>query len=393
MDSSYFSIGEYVKGFYFGTSEGVSEYYVTFNMGEGRSFSNDIERLYDLYISTLEQYGLSEDTQIFNRFYVSDISDDKKHLMQSRIYALARKGAISIIQQPPAHGFTVSLLSHHIKIEKLMRKEVFNRDDECWRNVEVVHGRKYDLVWAANFCGTGTRDAYRQTRDIFHSYAAVLKDNGMTLLNNAIRTWVFVRDIEADYEGMIESRKAFFAEHGLTSQTRYIASTGIEGTVINSESVVALDAFSIGGLQREQVVRMEAPDMLPSPIAYGVTFDRGTRIRFGDRSHLYISGTASIDNLGNVLFPSNPSKQTERTLENINALLAPHGAGFKDMAYMIVYLKNIEDKNKVLSVFEKELPAGLPMLILHGAVCRPAWLVEIEGLCIIPDTNEFPPFF
>jgi len=138
---------------------------------------------------------------------------------------------------------------------------------------------------------------------------------------------------------------------------------------------------------------MEALDHLSPTIKYGVTFERGTRIIFGDRSHLHISGTASIDNNGQVMYIGDARKQTERTIENVKALLAPHGADLSDMAYLIVYVRNLKDRNKVMEVLERKIPSNIPYLFLEGAVCRPSWLVELEGVGIIPDSSEFSPFF
>ncbi len=168
---------------------------------------------------------------------------------------------------------------------------------------------------------------------------------------------------------------------------------GIEGYSREVNSLVAFDAYAIKNLKQEQIIRMEAPENLSPTIKYGVTFERGTRVRFGDRSHLHISGTASIDKNGKVMYLSDVKKQTKRTIDNIKALLAPHGADFNDMAYLIAYIRNFKDRNKVLEVLKKEIPANIPLLLLEGAVCRPAWLVELEGVGIIPDSNDFPEFF
>jgi len=215
----------------------------------------------------------------------------------------------------------------------------------------------------------------------------------MTLLDNAIRTWVYVRDVDNHYKGMVESRKAFFEQHGLNPDTRYIASTGIEGFAKEVNSIVSFDAFAINHLKKEQIVNMEALENLPPTIKYDVTFERGTRVKFGDRSHLHISGTASIDKYGEIMHISDIKKQTQRTIDNIKSLLSSHGATLKDMAYYIVYIRDFKDKNKVMEVIGKEIPKEVPLLLLEGAVCRPAWLVELEGVAIIPDSTEFPPFF
>jgi enamine deaminase RidA (YjgF/YER057c/UK114 family) len=137
---------------------------------------------------------------------------------------------------------------------------------------------------------------------------------------------------------------------------------------------------------------MEALDHLSPTIRYGVTFERGMRIRFGDRSHLYVSGTASIDKDGRTLYASDVRMQTRRALENVRALLAPHGADLHDLAYVVAYLRSFKDGKLVMDIVKTELPPEVPRLFVVGAVCRPAWLVEFEGVGIIPDRTDFPPF-
>ena len=394
MESDFFSLGKYVKGSSFGISEGAKEYYLTIDSKEDISFIHELNNIYDTYMTAMEECGLSEDTLVFSRFYISDIANQKDILRQSDIFKVLSNSALSVIQQCPVYGGDVSLLMYHIKRDSdKLKKEIFNYDNENRRNGAIIHGSYYDLLWAANFYGVGPFDSNKQTTEIFESFNGILKDNGMTLLNNAVRTWVYVRDVDNHYRGMVESRKAFFEKHGLTPETRYIASTGIEGFSKEVNSLVAFDAYAVKNLKPGQIVRMEALENLSPTVKYGVTFERGTRIRYGDRSHLHISGTASIDKNGEIMYISDVRKQTIRTIDNIKALLAPHGAGLDDMAYIIAYVRNLKDRKKVKEILKKEIPTNIPLLLLEGAVCRPAWLVELEGVAIIPDSNDFPPFF
>jgi len=41
---------------------------------------------------------------------------------------------------------------------------------------------------------------------------------------------------------------------------------------------------------------------------------------------------------------------------------------------------------------QRELPPDIPVLMTVGPVCRPSWLVEFEGMAIIPDKTEYPVF-
>ena len=394
MEFTFFSEGTFVKGSSVKTSEGAEEFFITVNSSEEPSFAEELEKLYDSYLMVMDKCGLSDDTMVFGRFFLSDIVNQKDALVQSKIYDVARKGAVSVIQQCPVDGGSVCLFVYHIKSKNdSFNKEVINFDNEYWCNGVLIHGNYYDLLWTTNFSVIGPLDSYKQTSEIFQSFKNIINESGMNLLDNVVRTWFYVRDIDNHYTGMVESRKAFFEEHGLTPETHYIASTGIGGISKEVNSLVSFDALSINKLKREQIVRMAAPENLSPTITYGGTFERGTRIRFGDRSHLYISGTASIDKNGNVIYFSDIKKQTQRTLDNIKALLDPHGAGLQDMAYLIVYLRSFKYKKKVMEVLEREIHADIPFILVESAVCRPAWLVEIEGIGIIPDSNDFPAFF
>lgn len=88
---------------------------------------------------------------------------------------------------------------------------------------------------------------------------------------------------------------------------------------------------------------LHAPEYLNPTYEYGVTFERGTAVEYGDRKHIFISGTASIDNRGEVVYPGNIAGQTRRMLLNIEALLKEAGSSLADLAKMIVYLRDIAD--------------------------------------------------
>lgn len=138
---------------------------------------------------------------------------------------------------------------------------------------------------------------------------------------------------------------------------------------------------------------MEAPGHMKSPGHYGVTFERGTELLFGDRKHMYISGTASINEEGDVLYVGDVVKQTERAFQNIESLLIHSNATFKDMAYFVVYLRDASDIFTIRDVIKQQGFVDVPILFLHSSVCRPDWLVEIEGVAIAPSKDELLPNF
>jgi hypothetical protein len=46
-----------------------------------------------------------------------------------------------------------------------------------------------------------------------------------------------------------------------------------------------------------------------------------------------------------------------------------------------------------IDVLVTERFPNAPRLIVQGAVCRPAWLVEIEGIAAVADDSPPPPTF
>ncbi len=249
-------------------------------------------------------------------------------------------------------------------------------------------------LWLTQGC---TNSAYRHTflrgqsapttTPLLQGYKQSLESRGLTLADNCLRTWFFVKDIDHNYQELVESRKAFFLNEELTPQTHYIASTGINGTPLCPTDIVQMEAYTVEGLQPEQVQYLKGSSHLNPTSEYGVTFERGTAIEYRDRKHLLISGTASIDNHGQILYPDDAEKQAQRMLENIQVLLNEGGASLRDLVHGIIYLRREEDYPLVRHVVERVLP-DLPKVCLLAPVCRPGWLVEMECMAAIPNNDE-----
>ena len=178
-----------------------------------------------------------------------------------------------------------------------------------------------------------------------------------------------------------------FIKEGLTQQTHYISSTGIQGVPANPKAIIQMDAYSILDISPNQQQYLYAASHLNPTYEYGVTFERGTKVKYGDRSHIFISGTASIDNKGNVVHVGDIVQQTLRMWDNVEALLSEGNATTNDIAQIIVYLRDIADYNTVQSMFDDKFP-NTPIMITQAPVCRPTWLIEMECIAITEEHNE-----
>jgi enamine deaminase RidA (YjgF/YER057c/UK114 family) len=90
--------------------------------------------------------------------------------------------------------------------------------------------------------------------------------------------------------------------------------------------------------------------------------------------------------------PGDVRRQLDRTLANVDALLRSGGARIEDMTHFLVYLRDPSDYQIAQSYLDERFPQ-IPRLLLRGAVCRPEWLIEVEGIAIAPHTApELPEF-
>ena len=113
--------------------------------------------------------------------------------------------------------------------------------------------------------------SFAQMRREFQSLEQRIGNAG-TIAANVIRTWIYCRDIDNNYEGLVIARREYFSQIGLTADTHYIASTGIEGQSEDSSQIVKMDSLGIFGIVPAQMEFMTAPGYMSPTQIYGVTF-------------------------------------------------------------------------------------------------------------------------
>lgn len=358
---------------------GVSEFHAIIHV-EPRleEFGDQYNRILRAEQDLLNLPELADARIIFKRYFLSDACNQV-----SRMDDLYDRGiSVSCIQQPPLDGSKVALW---IYLQKGV-SEVHTDDD----GVVVVDHNGYRQLWKMGMMHP-QGDSANQTTCLLEEFESHLAKYDATIEANCIRTWFYVRDVDIQYHGMVVARKANFEANGLTPQTHYISSTGIGGLPPDPAAIIQLGTFSLVGFDPKQQRYLYALDHLNKTIDYGVTFERGTLLEFGDRGHAYISGTASIDDKGNVLYLGDIRRQTERMWENVNALLSEGGMSMDDILQIVVYLRDTADYAVVSQMFAKRFPQT-PYVITLAPVCRPAWLIEMECIAVDGRRTSFRPF-
>lgn len=367
---------------------GEAEHFFAITAPGGLNLAEQIKNIEINYYEKIRSLGLHPNTAVFRRVFLSDALNQIQSIRDSDLVHDSGDNpvAVSIIQQPPLPYAKVALIAYHIESEKPLVKQRLSPRNVLIRKNGLRH------LWSTSIRANDSLTSYSpaaQTRSVFKDLIAALSSQGGSLYNNCIRTWIYVNNIDVFYEGMVRERKALFLKHGLREDTHFIASTGIGGAGTEAQDTVIMDAYSILGLNLRQISYLNDFNMLCAAKNYNVTFERGTRIAYADRAHYFIAGTASIDNQGNVLYPGDIRKQMDRALKNIDALLRAEGASIESMMYLIVYLRDPADFNYVNAELSQHLPF-VPAIIVQGAICRPEWLIEIEGVAI--DDNNQPSY-
>ena len=86
------------------------------------------------------------------------------------------------------------------------------------------------------------------------------------------------------------------------------------------------------------------------------------------------------------------SRQLDQALENMEALLGRADAALADICMLVVYVRNPSDRALARKRMRERF-GDTPLEIVVAPVCRPGWLIEIEGMAILPARNpELPDF-
>lgn len=254
-------------------------------------------------------------------------------------------------------------------------------------------------------------NAYADTLAVLNDNIALLQQGGARL-DQVFRTWFYMGSIvapdtrvanqEQRYKELNRARTdAFgdtaFLKGSLKTQPNfdvYPASTGIgmggEDVALGSTALITArdDVFTLPLENPRQTPAFEyARHYSPET----PKFARAMAVIYDNQAAVYVSGTASIT-ASETQHIGNPAKQTEETLLNIAALIAPenfaasgftgYGATLQDLAVVRAYVKHAVDYETVRAVCEQQLQ-GVPVVYAIGDVCRDDLLVELEAVAHI----------
>lgn len=356
--------------FSFEAGNGTNEYHAILQVENPLlTYVEQLASIQEAYSELLTRRLPQGTVAIMKRYFLSDAANQADLLMSGAVES--SDCALSVVEQPPLNGAKIALWVYF-----LTGVETKNLSNGLY---EVTHG-PYRHLWGAGAVNHAATSEY-QTRLLLNEYVMQLAQVQGTLLNNCVRTWFYVQNIDTNYGGVVKARNEVFVTQGLTVGTHYIASTGIGGRSAQKEEIVRMDTYALLGIQPRQIGHLYAPTHLNPTHEYGVSFERGSYVDYGDRRQVFISGTASINNKGEVVHPGDIRKQTARMWENVGTLLAEAECGFEHVAHFLVYLRDAADYSVVSALFAERFPS-VPTIIVLAPVCRPGWLIEMECMAV-----------
>ncbi len=212
-----------------------------------------------------------------------------------------------------------------------------------------------------------------------------------TNCQHLLRTWNFFPQITASdlhqpeqnrYETFCHGRLEAMQQSGISNSV-YPAATVI-GNHENMLQVYFLAADAPGTAvenpRQTSAYKYPVNDRDTQPL-----FSRGLIKRWGQRTHFYVSGTASI--VGHeTLHVNDVCAQLNEAINNVETLVAHANDKYQtqlnaqdDLLYMKVYIRNRDDLDQIKQVLAARISNTTPRALLLGDMCRENLLVEIEA--------------
>lgn len=203
------------------------------------------------------------------------------------------------------------------------------------------------------------------------------------------RTWFYSRRLLDWYGEFNRIRTKHFEKAGIYSTGKepvFPASTGIQGRFSDEEILV--DVLALGNNDSENAFKMEqivTTSRQHQAFGYGSAFSRAMAVAHEGYRTVYVSGTASINVLGESTYIGNTEIQTLDTLMNIAALLEDQGGGLSDVCTGTVYCKNKEAHDAYNNTMRMLGITKMPLVCVEADVCRHELLIEIELVAVIKE--------
>ena len=346
------------------------------------------EAVYRAVAEVIAAHGGSADAAVTQSVFLRSMRDDLAPARAGLAAAIGElpHAATTEIEQPPlAENARLAVALHAaVPMAAPPRVDTFEARTDC-RCDACAHAsaQRYATDDETRLHVTGLHgvgeDAYAQSLAMFELAESLLEQAGMTF-HDVARTWIHLREMERDYDALNRARRAFFAERGIAPPP---ASTGIGGAPASEPHDLCLGLYAHVAANGPGRTMMTTPTLNEAPV-YGSDFARGMKVVEANKTALYVSGTASIDERGDTVHVGDIDAQADRMLVNVSTLLDGQRASFNDIVSGITYVKDPADAPRLRARLREAGFDGFPNAVVAAEVCRPELLCETEVLAVLP---------
>jgi enamine deaminase RidA (YjgF/YER057c/UK114 family) len=108
----------------------------------------------------------------------------------------------------------------------------------------------------------------------------------------------------------------------------------------------------------------------------------------GGNKTVYLRGQCAQDlDTAKSIDSHDPTAQTHKVMQNIKQLIEECGGSIEHLVKVVVYLTDVRHREAVYRTMGEYLKGVHPVStgLVVSALARPEWLVEIDGIAVIPD--------
>jgi enamine deaminase RidA (YjgF/YER057c/UK114 family) len=358
---------------------GAARVDIVVSFPEPESAARAAEAAYRVIARALDDCGAST---VHERVFGSLAVEPMVRSARRRLLPPRSRGAVTFVEGSPAWGEGLSGILIHAVVDTAAQSwDIVHDGLRCgraWREGDATCFVVQDLT---------SDDLLASPEDQLHQVieraAKVLEGQGASF-RDVVRTWFYVEDILGWYPGFNAVRNDAYRRFGVLSrspgETGLIpASTAVRGANPKG-SMVVLDLMAVHSPKHAPpLTRRLSSGRQPEATRYGSAFSRAVTLKTLCTDIIHVSGTAAIDSLGASVHGEDVAAQASYTLDAIEALIAPVGAGLGDIRAASIFVKRPEDAESVWGVLADRGLDDFPGVCLVADICRDELLVEIDA--------------
>lgn len=120
-----------------------------------------------------------------------------------------------------------------------------------------------------------------------------------------------------------------------------------------------------------------------APPPFRPYYSNAVRVSAGDL--LYISGQVAWDSEGKIVGVGDGVAQARQAFGNMGLVLAAHGASWRDLVKVIVYVTDLSWFDDLAAIRAELFPADGPAstIVCVAGLVQPELMIEVEGVAVV----------